>query len=73
MTIQYHFVRSKCEVSAWGHMIQLHQVSLIFQLIYSAEHILFVDVAIKTCVCFSRSDKLEDFIAVEYINSLKLI
>ena len=32
-----------------------------------------MDVAIKAGVCTSRNDKLEDFIAVEYMNSLKLI
>ena len=55
-----------------GVMLQLvlHTVSIIFQLIHSAEHTLLVDIAMKAGVYTSRSDKLEDFNAVEYTNSL---
>ena len=58
--------------SVWSHVAATRSL-IFFQLTYSAEHTLFVDIAIKAGVCTYRSDKPEDFIAVEYMNSLKLM
>ena len=58
--------------SAWGHVAATYSLNHLSTDIYSAERILLVDIAMEAGVYTSRSDKLEDFNAVEYMymNSL---